>query len=359
MKIAFRVDSSNIIGSGHLIRSINLAKSFSANSIECIFFSKNLYGNLNELITDAGFELSIIDSKVDMNKIQTDNHLSWIGGCEKEDANVSLKKAKKLKIDLIIVDHYSLSFEWEQTFQNNNIKVFVIDDFFDRKHACNYYLNQNIGVTSQNNFLSSETIIFQGPKYALLSDKYMNLRKDLNKEYVNLRILVNFGGMDKTNLTCKLIDCLEACNNIKKADIHVVLGPGFIHKKEVLARKTETSFDFVIHHNPENFPELIAWSNLFIGGCGSTSWERCCLSTPSLAISQSENQNNILEELAKVGAVKEITFPFSSREIDNQISNLTVLNFKSLKIMSKISSKICDGNGCSRIVDYIRKDLNA
>ena len=79
-----------------------------------------------------------------MNKIQTDNHLSWIGGCEKEDANVCLKKAKKLKIDLIIVDNYSLGFEWEQTIQNNNIKVFVIDDFFDRKHACNYYLNQNI-----------------------------------------------------------------------------------------------------------------------------------------------------------------------------------------------------------------------
>ena len=42
---------------------------------------------------------------------------------------------------------------------------------------------------------------------------------------------------------------------------------------------------------------MILKSDLTIGACGSTTWERCCLSLPSLVITIANNQIPIAEEL--------------------------------------------------------------
>ena len=42
---------------------------------------------------------------------------------------------------------------------------------------------------------------------------------------------------------------------------------------------------------------MILKSDLAIGACGSTTWERCCLGLPSLVITIANNQIPIAEEL--------------------------------------------------------------
>ena len=61
MNIVFRVDSSIKIGSGHLVRCINLAKELIKKNISISFLSRAHVGNLNELVKKE--DLILLPSK--------------------------------------------------------------------------------------------------------------------------------------------------------------------------------------------------------------------------------------------------------------------------------------------------------
>lgn len=358
MRIAFRVDSSEIIGSGHLLRSLSLAQEFKKNNIESIFFSKKLSGNLNKLILDSKFELRIVDTFIDEHKVDKYDHLTWLAGSEEEDADFCIKEFKKNNIDMVVVDHYGITDYWEKKLSKIDLKIFVIDDFTSRKHYCNYFLNQNLGDFKIEGLLKKKTKKFIGPKYALLSDEFYLQRLIQKKKFDKLRILINFGGVDKENLTYELLDSLQDSQYIDGANICVVLGPGFNYEKSIIDLKKKSNFQFTVQKDPKEFFKLISESNLFIGGCGSTSWERCCLSTPSLVVSQSPNQDNIFRELIKNNLAFGIVHPFSANDIDNKIRELIKCDYKLLKVLSRNSFEQCDGQGCSRIVKFIIDNID-
>ena len=60
-KIAFRVDSSTTIGSGHVMRCLTLAKQMrEEKGAEVHFISRDLDGSLHGIIKEAGFFLHIL-----------------------------------------------------------------------------------------------------------------------------------------------------------------------------------------------------------------------------------------------------------------------------------------------------------
>ena len=58
--IVFRSDSSNVIGTGHIMRCLRLAKRLRNFGKNCFFICSNLKGNLNEQIHKNGFQVRII-----------------------------------------------------------------------------------------------------------------------------------------------------------------------------------------------------------------------------------------------------------------------------------------------------------
>ena len=59
-KAAFRVDSSSLIGGGHVFRCIYLAKILEKKGYEILFISKNLKGNINHIIRKNKFKIKIL-----------------------------------------------------------------------------------------------------------------------------------------------------------------------------------------------------------------------------------------------------------------------------------------------------------
>ena len=60
MKIAFRVDASNEIGTGHVIRCITLAKLFKERGADIQFICRPHEGNLSELIRKNNFNTKLL-----------------------------------------------------------------------------------------------------------------------------------------------------------------------------------------------------------------------------------------------------------------------------------------------------------
>jgi len=133
MTFAFRVDSSTRIGTGHLVRCITLAEKLKSRGEESIFLCRHLEGDLTSQVEGAGFEV------LHVNINQGDRST-----LESRDAIETLRLSGERSASRIIVDHYDLSLEWEESVTRHVDSLVVIDDFTDRQHRCDLLLNQNL-----------------------------------------------------------------------------------------------------------------------------------------------------------------------------------------------------------------------
>ena len=74
------------------------------------------------------------------------------------------------------------------------------------------------------------------------------------------------------------------------------------HFDTVLKLAENPNLKVNIISNADNMAELMVKADLAIGASGSTSWERCSLGLPTLAICLAENQKDILRGLQKADA---------------------------------------------------------
>ena len=124
--ILIRADSSSKIGLGHIMRDLVLAKQFPKSSIT--FATQELKGNINNKILEANHKIEILLSN---NKKEL------------------VKLTKRLKTDLLIIDHYAITQKIEKYIkEKTNTKIFVLDDTYE-KHNCDILLNHNIGANKK------------------------------------------------------------------------------------------------------------------------------------------------------------------------------------------------------------------
>ena len=142
MRILFRTDSSNIIGSGHVIRCIKLAKELKSNGHSIFFVSRDHEGNLIELIKKH-FEVFRLNCSNKYNSKKNDIYTKWLGEETSRDMEQTIEIIKELKIDTLVVDHYGINFEWEYGIKKEVQKLVVIDDIWTREHYCDGLINHN------------------------------------------------------------------------------------------------------------------------------------------------------------------------------------------------------------------------
>ena len=106
MNIVFRVDSYEAIGSGHLIRCLNLADELNeSNNIWFITIASDYY---LQLINSRGYKSLQIDRPPKKGEYK-DIDLN-------QDALKSIQLINKhgMNVDILIIDNYSLDIRWEE-----------------------------------------------------------------------------------------------------------------------------------------------------------------------------------------------------------------------------------------------------
>lgn len=313
--IAFRVDSSTQIGSGHVMRCLTLAEKLNCKE-KIIFISRDLPGNINNLVLKKDFKLILFKNKdLDLN---LKGYEKWLTVRQEQDAKETIETIKKLNIELLIVDSYAIDEKWEKMLRPYVKKIMVIDDLANRKHDCDILLDQNFYCDMDIRYerlVPVSCILLVGPQYVLLRNEFYEVKKiQRNRDGIIKNILVFFGGSDVSNETIKTLKAIDKID-FSVITINVVVGASNANKKEIECFCNKRG-KFNYFCQVDNIAELMNEADLSIGAGGTTTWERCFLGLPAIVIALAENQIKIAEDCEKIGMIKYLGINKEVKEID-------------------------------------------
>ena len=355
MNVVFRVDASNQIGSGHVMRCLTLAELLRESGSKVSFITRSYVGNLDNLIESKGFKIDSLPGIHKFSVKKLTGYEKWLGVPQTIDAEETVKKLGNVNPDLLIIDHYSLDIEWESILRFQVKSILVIDDMANRKHDCDWLLDQNYStdINRYDSMVSPDTVKILGPKYSLLRKEFLSYRKKINLKLSIKRVFIFFGGIDPYNLTLLSLKSLQH-PKLKHLELNVVIGANNLHAKEV-ELFVATLDNAVLHVQVENIAELMADSDIAIGAGGSTTMERFAIGLPSIVITFGKDQQLSTKELNNdkyttwLGSVAQVDEDKLTKAIINLIKNPSQLYDK--KIMAQ---KLVDGNGTKRVLDLIK-----
>jgi len=358
LTIAFRVDVSPQIGTGHIMRCLTLAKVLRDLGKECLFVSRSHQGNLNELPRSQGFATSELPFPEGTQ--QTSNqpllaHAHWLGVSWRTDARQTIEALGNTAVDWLIVDHYALDKRWESQLRHYTKKIMVIDDLADREHDCDLLLDQNLVTDYEIRYerlvVPSCTLLL-GPKYALLQPEYAELHSRTPPRSGPVRrIFVYFGGSDLQNLTGFTISVFL---NLKLHDLQldVVINSKSPNAKGIRAQVVGHT-NITLYENLPSLAPLMAKADLAIGASGATTWERCCLGLHAIVITVAENQIAIADSLQRAGLIRWVS---TAKRVNAEILRDAIeqeINSTEIASSSKLCSTLVDGGGANRVASAI------
>ena len=290
MNIGFRVDASNRIGSGHWSRCFSIASQIKKKN-NIFFLSRNLPGNRLNQIKNS-FSLvklkKIKKYKFDQNCHESNNNL---GLPEEIDFLETLNAIIKYKIEVLVIDHYSINETYKKLIKNFLKYLIVIDDFTHKKHYADLSINNNF--LSENDKKKIKTLnpkckFLLGSNYPSVNLNFHNLKRKVKERKKIKKILVFFGSIDPTGETFKALSVLKKFPNIKTIMVTSKSNPRFKMIQKII--KKEKNLRLLADIKNLNFGHLILKSDLAIGSCGVNIIERLYLGLPSLVITTAKNQ---------------------------------------------------------------------
>ena len=257
----------------------------------------------------------------------------------------------------MIVDHYSLDARWERRVDDLLGRIMVIDDLADRNHECSLLLDQNLGRKSRDydHRVPDKCLRLIGPRYALLRPEFREWRgKSLarRQEPKLKRILISLGGVDRTNVTGRVLAALSDTSLLTSTCLDIVMGATAPALMEVQAQVEAMPFEATVSVNVRNMAERMHLADLSIGAAGSTSWERCCLGLPAIMIILAENQQLIAEALASNNAAWHVEQGDITQRLGSLVNGLIEMP-REIESYSQSSAKICDGDGVLRLMSIL------
>jgi len=304
----FRVDSSLVMGSGHVMRCLTFADTLRQQDKNVSFICRELPGDMCKYIEDKGYQVYRLPYRERLSDIELEENTAWSGEIWENDALQTrqiLQSVVIMPVQWLIIDHYGLDIKWEQLMRSYVKEIMVIDDIADRKHDCDLLIDQNLYLDMQvryENLIPKHCKTLLGPQYALLRQEFYDVKQKAKVRDGSIkRILVFFGGSDPTNETMKAIHAIALLNN-SDITIDVVVGKINPHIEEI--RQYCHNFSSInFHCQVNNMAELMVNADLAIGAGGSTTWERCYLGLPAITIILAENQKETTEAVAQRGAI--------------------------------------------------------
>jgi UDP-2,4-diacetamido-2,4,6-trideoxy-beta-L-altropyranose hydrolase len=336
MRVAIRTDASVEMGGGHVMRCLTLAHEMARRGSHVTFLCRPGTAETIGALARSGFAVITVGDTV-------------AGMLD------ALHRLYRDGVDLLIVDSYAIAAPQHRMLRSCARIILVIDDLADRPHDCDLLLDQTLGrePSSYETLVPSSCRVLAGAKYALLRPEFAAARPRALARRAGSRggsrILVSLGMTDIGGITGKVVRALLGAQ--PNGVLDVVLDSRAESRAEVVALAA-SAHNVHVHTDPESMAALMLEADLAVGAAGSTSWERCCLGLPTVTVVLAENQNLIAENLARQGAILNVSS--TAAPIEESLAAAVVqiaFDHQLRRAMSNAAFGVTDGLGAKRVAE--------
>ena len=336
MKVAFRVDSSIHIGSGHISRCTALATALRGKGAEVVFVCAALPGKHDVIARRAGFDVLTLSE--------------WE---PKSDARRTAE-ALGTHVDWLVVDHYGLDQSWERTMRPWCKQILAIDDLADRPHDAHLLLDPAWPPDPgrYRGLVPAGAVLLLGPRYTLMSSDITELHSRTRQLDDSLSVVVFFGGSDLTDLTGRTMRALRH-RDLAGVTIDIVIGASNPHARAIHLAATELP-SVTVHDAAPSLAPLLARNTLGVGAGGVSMWERMCAGIPSIVVSLAENQVPSMHGVASYGVIDYLGPDDAVSSADLHDALVALLSDPvRRKQMSDQGRALVDGRGAARVAEAL------
>ena len=287
MNILIRCDSSNIIGTGHVMRCLNLCEYYPKNNYT--FLCKKFNNNISQKIIKS-HNLILYNYEIEP---LIDDYKTWIGCTENEEIEILLNVLKNNKYDEIIIDHYGIEYNIETRLKQYVNKITVITDIFNYKHCCDIFINYNTDnvLELKKININPDTVIKCGISNIIINKKFLNVKKTLFRNTLK-KLCIMMGGSDPQNYTLNIIKKIIETTFFKNIELYVILGKSNIYYDSITTYCNEYS-NIHLYYDID-YDELIKIYldiDLCLGSLSITAYERLYMNIPQICMKIVDNQN--------------------------------------------------------------------
>jgi UDP-2,4-diacetamido-2,4,6-trideoxy-beta-L-altropyranose hydrolase len=321
--VAFRCEAAPAIGGGHAMRCLALADALAARGWAPCFVTRD---------ESAGTIPGVARyPRVD------------------PSAQDGLSRAAPAGLDLAIVDGYGFDRRVETPLRRSARRLAVIDDLADRPHDCDVLIDQTPGRTADDyrDLVPADCRLLLGGAYAILRPEFARLRPAALARRARdpvRRILLSFGASDPKGLGPSVAEALLASPDGPAIDL-VPDTAGLDAARALAAVHPDR---VALHYRTDDMAGLMARADLAAGAAGTTSWERCALGLPAVAIVTADNQRLIAARLAAAGAVDLVPEDAPPAALADRLRRLAA-DAPRRAAMAEAAAALVDARGVERI----------
>lgn len=365
--ILFRADAGLEIGIGHVMRCLTLADTLRAEGAETTFVTRTHRGHVIPAITESGHQVITLPGNTGQPygaHLAPPLHARWLEADWRVDAAATRAALEKTGACWLVMDHYALDAQWQDSALLPGVSLLVLDDLADRPHEADILLDQNAGRAPQDyvGFVSTGCDLLIGPAHALLRPEFARLRTEaLARRAVLTRpetLLITLGGIDKDNAASRVLDALAEAPAAQDLRITVVMGVNAPHLDAVRDRAETMPMPVEVVAGVSDMGARMMRADLCIGAVGSTAWERCALGLPTLQVVLADNQREAAQAMAARGLSLALPVPGAlgfARALAEGLERLSDTGH--YRAMARAAAALTDGGGAGRLAARLLKGV--
>jgi len=325
-----RADASDLIGVGHVMRSLALGEALLDAGFDVLLASVDLPAGMREEAHKCG--ITVVD--LQCVPFRSDDAL----------ATLLLNGA------ILVIDGYKFEREFFEILENQATHFAVIDDNVETKAlAPSVVINQNPHATPEMYVhMLGEPQLLLGLQYALLRREV----REATKQSINpvaRKVFVAMGGSDFLQLTSPIV------NGLKDLDIEICVAIGPTNGQRQQIEETVKSIPRARVIAQVDYITELASSSLAILAAGSSLWEAAALGVPSIGLIVADNQigASVGAEHCGISLSLDVRNGLHNESIVSNIENLLTAANSDLAKMATATRSEVDEFGSMRVLQAI------
>ena len=285
--IFIRTDANQKIASGHMMRCLTIAEELRAQGAAVTFVLSDTESD--DCLTAFCSMLSILTP-----------YQTLILHSDFEQPGSELDKLKELlvsnHVDTILVDSYFVTYQYLISIKNI-CKTAYMDDLMAFKYPVDLIINYDLH--PDTDFYKNVPVTLLGASYAPLRKQFQNVQYVLQPTPAH--VFLSTGGTDPFSISTRLLEHLLKKEQTLSALTYHVIVHSLSACDESLRLLSGQHSNIILHENVADMALLMNQCDIAITAAGTTLYELCAITVPTITYSMSDNQMIPANDFTKDG----------------------------------------------------------